>query len=148
MPFSFSDFFILPILWYNGNIESPQRRYHVQKFMILRGADQLVCLLLFMAICARVKSNLDWFLASTWRATSHSIRKKYPRCTRIYQFNRWRIKRPWSSKSNDSIHRSSSVTVEDIQKGNLFTITTSRQVHQSQSHHLKFAMGGGAFKPH
>ena len=37
-------------------------------------------------------------------------------------------------------------TVEDIQKeGDLFTITTSRQVHQSKA--VIIAMGGGAFKP-
>ena len=37
-------------------------------------------------------------------------------------------------------------TVENIQKeGDLFTITTSRQVHQSKA--VIIAMGGGAFKP-
>ncbi len=37
-------------------------------------------------------------------------------------------------------------TVEDIRKeGDLFTITTSRQVHQSKA--VIIAMGGGAFKP-
>ena len=37
-------------------------------------------------------------------------------------------------------------TVEDIQKeGEIFTITTSRQVHQSKA--VIIAMGGGAFKP-
>ncbi len=30
---SFSDFFILPILWYNGNIENPERRYHVRNLL-------------------------------------------------------------------------------------------------------------------
>lgn len=53
----------------------------------------------------------------------------------------------WSSKSNllmQSIFLNE--TVEDIRKeGDLFTITTSRQVHQSKA--VIIAMGGGAFKP-